>query len=591
MKPAFTLLTALLLVPLAALHAADTSAPRSKPNIVFILADDLGIVDVNAYAARFTGAAPERMFYETPHIDRLVSQGTAFAQAYASHLCSPARASLLTGRNAARIGFTTAVGGTVRTFYNQAIDPPPGYLPQDALEWSDKAITIPQALLNGTTLDALPAGHPLDGGRSFVTLPTALAGYHSAFIGKWHVGGHGSQGWQPAGHGFKELPYFDEGGSPYFGWRAHWDEGKLLHPRTPQARLRRGRAGDDLGHDYLTDELTAHAVRFIERRAAGGAAQPFFLYLCHFAVHTPFQAPQDEVRRFEAKPTRGWNGHSNAVYAAMLKRLDDSLGSILDTLERTGLARDTVVVFMSDNGGVTYTDPPATTNSPFKGGKAMHFEGGIRVPLVFRWPGRLPAGQWCTVPVECADLFPTLVELSGANPEPYYRDPGFDGRSLVPLFDDPANQRSRYARDTFYWHYPLNVIVKNPDDNQPLAPHSTIRRGDWKLIFDWSGVMRLYDVAGDPFEKHDRAPERPDLALELFRQLNDWLDSNVATKYMPALNPDYDPSTEVRDRPFRDLRREYLGEGRAIRHPDSDPRFAILSSKSPASPPPNQKSK
>lgn len=571
--------------------AAAAGAQERPPNVIVILADDLGIVDVNAYAARFTGAAPEQMFYETPHIDRLVGQGTAFSQAYASHLCSPARASLLTGRNAARIGFTTAVSGTVRTFYNQAMDPPPGYLPQDALEWGDKAIKIPQALLNGTTLDALPAGHPLDGGRTFVTLPSALAGYHSAFIGKWHVGGHGSQGWQPAAHGFEELPYFDEGGSPYFAWRAPWDDGKLLHPQTPQPQLSRGRAGDDLGHDYLTDELTAHAVRYIEQRAEAASEQPFFLYFCHFAVHTPFQAPQDEVRRFEAKPSRGWNGHSNAVYAAMLKRLDESVGAILATLDRTGLARDTLVVFMSDNGGVTYTDPAATTNAPFKGGKAMHFEGGIRLPLVFRWPGRLPAGQWCNVPVDACDLFPSLVEFAGSDPAPFYRDPGFDGRSLVPLFDDPTNRHGRYPRDTFYWHYPLNVIVKNPDDGQPLAPHSTIRRGDWKLVFDWSGVIKLYDIVRDPFEKHDRATDKPELAHELFRELNDWLDANVATKYMPALNPDYDPAAEVRDRPFRDLRRELLDEDRAIRHPDSDPRFSLLEPHPhPAPPSPNPKS-
>jgi arylsulfatase A-like enzyme len=561
----------LFLVPAA-------GAPMSRPNIVLILADDLGMVDINAYAARFTRAKAAEMFYETPHLDRLVREGVAFSQAYASHLCSPARVSVLTGKNAARLGFTTAVGGNVRTFYNQAMPPPPGYLAQDALEWADKGIRIPQALLNGTVRVGLPAGHPLDQGRDEITLAEALPGHRAAFIGKWHVGGHGSQGWQPSDQGFEELSHFDEGGSPYFNWRGRWNLRKPTHPKMPQPELLQGRTGSNLGHEYLTDELTEHAVRFIQEHAAPGGdqAKPFFLYLCHFAVHTPFQATPEDIAYFEGKATRGWNGHSNAVYAGMLKRLDDSVGRILQTLEATGLETNTLVVFLSDNGGVTYTDPMATWNAPFKGGKAMHFEGGIRVPLVFRWKGRLPEAQWCNVPVECSDLFPTLIELAGDDPTPFYTREKIDGRSLAPLFTDLANRKKRYARDTFIWHYPLNVIVKNPDDGQPLAPHSTIRQGDWKLVFDWSGVLKLYNIARDPYERRELSAAQAKRTQALFRQLNDWLDANVELKYFPALNPDYDPATEVRDRPFVDLRRKYLGEARAIRPAASDPRFAIL---------------
>lgn len=557
-----------------------------RPNIVFILADDLGIVDINAYAARFTGEAPERMFYETPHLDRLVREGMAFSQAYACHLCSPARASLLTGRYAARLGFTTAVGGTVRTFYNQAVPPPPGYVGQDALEWADRSIRIPQALLNGTTIDALASGHPADSGRDELTLAEALVDYHSAFIGKWHIGGHGSRGWQPADQGFGEISYFDEGGSPYFDWRDLWNSRKLVHPKTPQPELLRGRAGENYGATYLTDELTEHAVRFIRRRAGPKPpdSKPFFLYFCHFAVHTPLQAVQEDIARFEAKPTRGWNHHDNAVYAGMLKRLDDSVGRILDELASAGLDDRTLVVFMSDNGGVTYTDPAATSNAPFKGGKAMHFEGGIRVPLVFRWSGRIPSGRWCNVPVDCNDLFPTLLELAGHDPAPLIASRNLDGRSLSPLFADPANAGGGYPRDTFYWHYPLNVIVNHPDDGQPLAPHSTIRQGDWKLMFDWSGALKLYNIPEDPYELRDRAADLPEKAQALFRQLHDWLDANVETKYMPALNPDYDPAREVRDRPFVDLRRKYLGDARAIRTTETDPRFALIPPVNPQAP-------
>jgi arylsulfatase A-like enzyme len=151
-----------------------------------------------------------------------------------------------------------------------------------------------------------------------------------------------------------------------------------------------------------------------------------------------------------------------------------------------------------------------------------------------------------------------------------------DGRSLVPLFADPANDDKKYPRDTFYWHYPFNVAPLHPDDGLPLTPHSAILRGNDKLIHDWSGRLYLYDLAADPSEQHNLAEKNPAKARELFTQLHDWIDANVAARYTPALNPSYDPATEVRARPFADLRQEYLGPRRAIRDPSSDPRFAIL---------------
>jgi arylsulfatase A-like enzyme len=552
-------------------------ADSAPPNVILILADDLGIVDVNAYAAKFTGQHPSAMYYETPNLDRLIQEGTAFSQAYACHLCSPARASLLTGKYAARTGFTTAVGGNVRTFYNQGIAPPPGYVAQDALEWKDK-ISIEQALLNGTTRDALASGHPLDQGHDETTLAEAMRDHDAAFLGKWHLGGHGSEGWQPSQQGFQEVSYFDEGGSPYFNWRKLWDSEKLLFPKTPQTRLWRGKSGPDRGKDYLTDELTEHAIDFIRRRggSAGRTAKPFLLYLCHFAVHTPFQGKTEDVAHFEQKSTRGWNGHDNPIYAAMIKRLDVSVGRILQTLESSGLDQDTLIVFMSDNGGVTYTSPVATSNAPFKGGKALHFEGGIRVPLVMRWPGHIGGNRWADLAVDCNDIFPTVLDLAGYDSEPFTAAGGIDGRSLKPVLSDPLNSGGAYPRDTFYWHYPLNVIVKNPEDGLPSAPSSAIREGDWKLIFDWSGVLRLYNIAEDPFEKNELSEAMPEKAEMLFRKLNDWIDENVAVKYTPAINPDYDPSKESRSRPFVDLRRKYLGDQRAIRSIDRDPRFRLL---------------
>ena len=484
---------------------------QTRPNVVMILADDLGIVDINAYAERFTRAESSQMYYETPNLDRLVREGTSFSQAYACHLCSPSRASLLTGKYAARTGFTTAVGGNVRTFYNQGIQPPNGYVAQDAVEWKDE-IAIEQALLNGTTRDALASGHPLDRGQNETTLAEAMPDHDAAFIGKWHLGGHGSEGWQPKDQGFEEIAYLDEGYSPYFDWRKVWDRRDLAFPKMPQAKLLQGKAGPNRGKDYLTDELTEHAIDFIRERAAASdkRTKPFFLYLCHFAVHTPFQARPDDVTYFQQKSTRGWNEHNNAVYAAMLRRLDISVGRVLDTLESTKLDKNTLVVFMSDNGGVTYSSPVATNNAPFKGGKALHFEGGIRVPLILRWKGRIDSGVWSDVPVDCNDIFPTVLDLAGYDTTPHVIDGGIDGRSLTPLLTDHDNSKGNYPRTTFFWHYPLNVIVKNPDDGLPSAPSSAIREGDWKLIYDWSGKLRLYNIEADPFERKELSEKMPD---------------------------------------------------------------------------------
>ncbi|MHC4165779.1 MAG: sulfatase [Planctomycetota bacterium] len=566
MKSKFTKTTVFFALSLAA------CAAEQPVNVVFILADDLGICDVTSYARRFTGTATEEMYYETPHLDRLVSEGMAFSQAYACQLCSPTRASLLTGKNAARIGVTTATPGSVRSYYNQGISPPAGYLPQDAIYWGDK-IKVEQALVNGSTLLALPTGQPGDRARDEITLAEALKGHHSAFIGKWHLGGHGAEGWQPQAQGFEELSYSDAGGSIYFDWHKQWNRCSKIHPAMPQGQLWMGKTGKDFGKQYLTDELTEHAVQFLRGKAAGERHDPFFLYFCHFSVHTPIQAKKKDVAYFRNKPTRGWNGHGDPTYAAMVRALDDSVGRILATLEQTGLDENTLVVFMSDNGGVMYVQEGPTDNAPFKGGKAMLFEGGIRVPLVFRLKGRIQAGQWCDIPVHATDLFPTLLDLAGYDVTPYIELGGIDGRSFKGLLRDPDNRQRSYTRDTFFWHYPFNVIVKHPDDGVALAPHSAIRQGDYKLIHDWSGRLLLHNIAQDPFEKQDLSETMPDKTRALFVRLHDWLDTQVDVKYHPALNPNYHSEKETRSRPFIDLRAKFLGPDRAIRSPQSDPRL------------------
>lgn len=571
-------LAAVFLASLAAASAAD------RPNIVFILADDLGYTDVNAFAHRITGAETEKMFYETPHIDRLAAEGMAFSHAYAYQLCSPTRASLLTGKNAPSLGVMTATPQTAHSFYSLGQAPPKGYLALDARYWGDP-IKTPQSMLNGSTLLALPAGKKEDGGRDELTFAEALTGYRSAFLGKWHVGGHGAEGHQPQDQGFESIAFFDAGGSPYFNWRKLWNKKSLNDPAMPQKELLWGNAGAETGESYLTDDLTVQADRFIRSHHQDHPDQPFLLYFCEFAVHSPNQAKRSDIAHFEKKPTRGWNGHHDPTYAAMIRSLDDSVGKIMATLDELHLADNTLVVFMSDNGGVSYiTKPgqqPVTSNAPLKGGKAMMFEGGVRVPLIFRWPGKISPGKWCDVAVAASDLFPTLVQAGGIDPESLRAKNHIDGQSLMPLFTDPQNAAKGYTRDTFIWHYPFNVAPLQPDDGFALTPYSAILKGDMKLIFDWNGRIYLNDIRKDPSEKHNLATERPEETRALFRELNDWIDTNVATKYTPALNPAYNPATDPRPNHFVDLRREWLGPDRAIRPAKGDPRLESLLEKAP----------
>jgi arylsulfatase A-like enzyme len=507
-----------------------------QPNIVFILADDLGITDINAFASHFTGEAADKLFYETPHLDQLAGDGIAFTQSYANQLCSPTRAAILSGRIASRLGITTATP-TTRTYYNQAIDPPGDANPHDAFAHKDE-ITTPQAWLNAHSNTALDP--------SIATLPRVLATHESAFLGKWHLGGHGAAQLQPSAHGFRELAYFDAGGSVYFDWQASWNRSEPYFPKTPGA-FKCGISGEPTGSDYLTDDLTARACQFIREQAARpSAAKPFLLYYCPFAVHTPLQAPAESIAHFEKKTQLGHLGHNNPTYAAMLQHLDTSIGDIRRTLEETGIADNTIIVFTSDNGGVEYTNPAATDNQPFKGGKACLYEGGVRVPTIILWPGHFEGGIWCNQVIDSTDFLPTLAELTG-NPIPS----DIDGQSAVPILEQPTKTQAPRA---LYWHYPFNVIVKHPDHGTPLTPHSAIRVGDHKLIWDWHGSLELYDITSDPYEKENLASSKPELVAALHGELKAWLKKNVAPRYFPSPNPDFDPSATGQAFPFKDLR-------------------------------------
>ncbi len=532
---------------------------QAKPNIIFILADDLGYMDINYFATRITKTPAAKQFYETPNLNKLAEQGVSFSQAYACPLCAPTRSSILTGKYASRLGFQTATAGGANTYYVQGIQPPEGFHEQDCY-WADK-ITNPEALRNGNSLIALPSGQPQDNGRDEISIAEALKGYHSAFIGKWHLGGHGSEGYQPKDQGFEELAYFDSGGSPFFNWRKLWDRNEKHFPKMRQNELIQGKAGADKRIDFLTDDLTERALDYIERQTKSNDGKPFFLYFCEFAVHGPWQAPDSTIQRFSKKTTKGWNGHENPTYAAMVKHLDVSVGRIMQKLEELDIDENTIVVFTSDNGGITVGSggkhEVITNNAPLSGQKANVYEGGIRVPLIVSYKGKVNDAKWCDIPVDCNDYFPTLLELADESKPTH----AIDGQSIAGLLKDPKNKQKSYTRDTHFWHYPLSVVYKNPADDLPFTPHSAVRKGHYKLIFDWYGRLSLYNIRKDISEKDNMATQMPDKTRELFTELMNYLEKNVEEKYWPTPNPDYDPKKEIRKDTYRDLYRIYKGGG------------------------------
>jgi len=528
--------------------AQVTSEQSGAPNIVFILADDLGISDINAYAKHFTGKSADELYYETPNIDRLASKGISFSQAYSNPLCGPTRAAIMTGQNAARVGFTTAVPLT-KTYFNQGIETPEGNNPHDAIYHYDK-IKEQQAWMNGSTNTALDP--------ELTILPEVLNSHHSAFIGKWHLGGLGVKALQPVPQGFDEVPAsLDFGGSQYhyetnpksprYAWPVGWDTETPHYKTMPKKVFDIGTAGKAPHADYLTDDLTDRAVDFIKRRHADTDPnkKPFFLYLSHFAVHTPFQAPKGLLPYYENKPQQGTLGHSNATYAAMVSRLDASIGRVMDTIEDLGLGKNTIIVLTSDNGGTEYTKPAATDNQPFRGGKATMYEGGVRVPLIVYMADKFEGGTWRDQVVTSVDHMPTLAALTGNElPE------GTEGQNFIPVLE---NANADMGERTLIWHYPYNVIVRHPNYDLPLTPTSGMRKGDYKLLWDWHGKLELYNIVDDPFENTNLADSMSQRADDMFNELHSWLLTNVNPKYMPYRNKDYEESKDERSYPFKDL--------------------------------------
>lgn len=437
-----------------------------KPNVVLIFADDLGWNDLGFMGSKY---------YESPHIDRLAKQGMRFTNAYANAPnCAPSRACLMSGKYGPRHGIYT-VGDPVRGNHKfRRLEPTP----------------------NKTVL-----------ADRFVTMAETLKanGYRTASMGKWHLGP------DPTTQGFDVNIAGREWGSP---------SGGGYHSPYKYPNLVNKERGE-----YLTDRLGEEACDFIETNKD----KPFFLYLTHYAVHTPIQAKQELIDKFKQKPKT--KHHKNAKYAAMIASLDDSVGRVVETLDRLKLTEKTIVIFFSDNGGHS----GATSNHPLRGAKGMLYEGGIREPLVVKWPGVTQAGSQCDEPVIGIDLYPTLIEATGSAAP---AGDTLDGMSLTGLLRDPS---SKLKRDAIFWHFPCYLQGRGDPHGGPFrtTPAGAIRMGDWKLI-EWfeTGRLELYNLRADIGESKNLAESQPDRLRELHARMKQWRES-VKAPIPTTPNPRY----------------------------------------------------
>jgi arylsulfatase A-like enzyme len=448
--------------------AFATPAPAAeKLNFVIILMDDLGWADVGCYGSKF---------YETSNIDRLAAESVRFTNGYAAcPVCSPSRAAIMTGKYPARVGVTNYLPGKHQLPYSKLLPP----VSKQFLGLEE--ITIAEALK-----------------------PT---GYSTAHIGKWHLGP--TEQYWPQHQGFDLNIGGTQSGMPKSFFYPAWKGNPPIE----------GKPGE-----YLTDRLTDEAVKFLR----ANASRPFFLYLPHYAVHVPIEAKEAIAAKYRKKLKPG-QLQNDPVYAAMIESMDQSVGRILSALEQLNLSQRTVVIFTSDNGGLSAPEwklKPVTSNAPLREGKGHVYEGGIREPFLIRWPGVKPRVD--ATPICNIDLFPTILEGAGAaNPAR-----NVDGVSLTALLKTSTPLAPR----PLFWHYPHY-------SNQLGRPAGAIREGDWKLIeFYEDSHLELYNLSNDIGEKQNLAARYPDRARAMHAKLAVWRKSVHAQ--MPVPNPNYDPARE-----------------------------------------------
>jgi arylsulfatase A len=451
------------------LHAGTRRSP-SYPNFVFILADDLGWADLGCYGSDL---------HQTPNIDKLARQGMRFTDAYAAApVCSPTRASIMTGRCPARLHMTIWYEASANPPQNRKLIPP---VTQGNL--SHEQVTIAEVLKD--------------------------AGYFTAHVGKWHLG--------DARH-YPQTQGFDVniGGTlwgapatyfyPYSGSQRYGGEYRYV------PHLEFGSEGE-----YLTDRLTDEALRVMDK----AKDKPFYLNLCYHTVHTPIEGKPELVEYFKKKVKPDMH-HKNYEYAAMVYSLDENVGRVLDKIDKLGIADNTIVVFFSDNGGYInqFNRKVVTNNYPLRSGKGSLYEGGIREPLIIRWPGVTKSGSVCSEPVSSIDFYPTFLDMTSLAGDPKH-NVDMDGLSLAPLLKNPD---AKLKRQSLYWHYPHYYPT--------TTPVGAIRQGQWKLLeYFEDNHIELYDLSYDIGEKNNLSEKVPEKAEELHKCLEVW------RKYVKAQMP------------------------------------------------------
>jgi arylsulfatase A-like enzyme len=447
--------------------------------VVLIVADDLGQRDLACYGSGF---------YKTPNIDKMAKDGIRFTDFYAAcPVCSPTRASILTGRYPQRMNITDWIPGR-KDLPDQRLKRP--------------AINNELPLEETTIAEALKK-----------------RGYVTGHIGKWHLGG---KGFLPEDQGFDVNIAGDQTGTP----RSYFAPFENKQGKMPG--LEKAEDGE-----YLTDRLALEAEKFIDKNKD----KPFFLYMPHYAPHTPLRAKQAMIDKYNVKPAHG--KQSNATYAAMVESMDEAVGRVLKKLDDLKLSENTLVIFTSDNGGLATLEGmqyAPTINTPLREGKGYLYEGGIRVPCIIKWQGTIKPGT-VTNEVACSiDFFETILEATrrGTKDNPEVGNKNRDGRSLMPVF-----RGEKLKETTHYWHYPHYA-------NQGSRPGGAIRRGDYKLIeFYETGRRELFDVKKDISESRNLASEKPEVVKELAAELDKWR-KDVGAK-MPTPNPDYKPNPPNKD--------------------------------------------
>lgn len=467
-------------LPLTISCTSDNQNTLPKPDgVILIVVDDLGVSDLACYG---------NDFHETPHIDKLAKEGIRFTQAYAAcPVCSPSRASIMTGKYPVTVDITDFI---------------PGRQAAIGLE-KDKKLKVPE-FTHFLPIDEYTLGD-LAGD----------AGMASASIGKWHLGG---EGYLPEENGFDLNVAGTHSGMPvsyYWPYEKEYADGRVR--RDFPALRKEGSEGD-----YLTDILTDEAIEFIRHYADSS----FLLYLSFYNVHIPIEGRPDLVEKYRTKLQSGEEfRHTNAEYAAMVESVDENVGRVMKTLDELGISKNTLVIFTSDNGGLSVKEgplTPATTNHPFREGKGYIYEGGIREPFIVYWPDVIPIGFESTEPVIGTDILPTLADLYSIPVE------NTEGKSLLPVF-----KKSSLDPRALFWHYPHY-------SNQGGRPASAVRYGDYKLIqFLEEGNYELYHLIDDPSEAKDLSEEESVLTLELSKILDDWRKEHKVS--MPVPNPIYDP--------------------------------------------------